>query len=245
METECRSAGRCTFGRFGYVAEAIVSRFCSQKTSPLGATTTLYSNLGEVVETMVRARILIVTAVAVLGLLAGAGPASAHSSLVTASPQRDAVLDQSPSSIDLTFDQDVSDRSPMIALSDSAGQELEVSAPSVRGPFVSAQITSELTSGEFTVSFGVDSADGDPVTGDFTFQVAPEGEGHVEGQGGTDVPPPSGPVLADVSAATHKASDGLNCGWLWGSVAGAIALLAAGIGAFYIIGARRDRDTDV
>lgn len=195
-------------------------------------------------ETLVRMRILIVTAVAVLALLAGAGPSSAHSSLVTANPQRDAVLDQSPSSIDLTFDQDVSDRSPVVALSDSAGQELEVSAPTVRGPLVSAQITSELTAGEFTVSFGVDSADGDPVTGDFTFEVAPEGTAQLDGQGRTDAPPTSGPVMADVSAAMHDGSDGLNCGWLWGSIAGAIALLAAGIGMFYVIGARKARNND-
>lgn len=244
METGRRPGWPLHVSTIGYVAAAIVWRIGSQKTSPLVATTTLYSNLGKVVETLVRARILIITAVAALGLLAGAGPASAHSSLVTASPQRDAVLDQSPSSIDLTFDQDVSDRSPVIVLSDSAGRDIEVSQPSVSGPFVTAPISSELEPGVFTVSFGVDSADGDPVTGDFTFEVVPEGTGQLDGQGRTDAPP-TGPVLADVSAAMHKGSDGLNCGWLWGSIAGAIMLLAAGIGMFYVIGARKARNNDI
>lgn len=191
-------------------------------------------------------RSVVATAVALLVCIVNAGSASAHSSIVATNPQPNAVLDRAPSSIDFAFDQEVSGHwLPVITLSDSVGRNLEISVPAVNKSFVTVQVRSKLEPGAYTVTYGVDSAAGESVAGEFTFSVAELGsEGTsqpVEGQRRTGDPSASDLVLADVSTPTHIGSDGLKCAWLWGSMAFAIVVLATGIGMYRVISARKNR----
>ncbi|MFF3848236.1 copper resistance CopC/CopD family protein [Streptomyces sp. NPDC002328] len=117
--------------------------------------------------------LLLVGAVLAL-LLGGAGPASAHSTLVRAVPADSSVIKTAPKQITLTFSETVGLNAGSLRV--LSPESLRVDTGSVRhapGTTDTAQVTlaGKLPEGTYTVGWRVVSADGHPISGAFTFSL--------------------------------------------------------------------------
>lgn len=119
---------------------------------------------------MVR-RIVLAAALALLGAVLLAGPASAHASLLGTDPTEGQVLETAPSSATFTFDEQVSSESGGVHLFDAAGKELKVSAHTTDDRLVVDLPEDSMRQGTFVIAWRVISSDGHPVGGALTFSV--------------------------------------------------------------------------
>jgi methionine-rich copper-binding protein CopC len=113
----------------------------------------------------------VVTTLAVGGLLVvvGAAPASAHASLVRASPADRSSVATPPRTVSLTFDENI--RVPSVILvTDASGASVVQGKTSVVDNIVSTRVRPGTT-GDYLVVYRVVSADGHPVSGRLSFGV--------------------------------------------------------------------------
>lgn len=145
-------------------------------------------------------------AVAVVLILVGAAPASAHANLVRAEPADSATVTTAPPTVTLVFDENV--RAPsVIVVTDPTGTPVEQGTVAVLDD--TATIRVRVTeAGLYTVAFRVLSADGHPVADQTTFVYRPSGAGS------------SSPAASTGSRAGR--------GWVVGAVA--VAALVGGVG---------------
>ncbi|WP_103500500.1 MULTISPECIES: copper resistance protein CopC [unclassified Streptomyces] len=139
------------------------------------------------------ALLLAVTTVA--ALLLAAAPAAAHASLIGSDPQSDAVLDQAPEEVVLTFSEDVAISGDSIRVLDPDGTRTDTAAPERRaaetGVAYGVTLDAGLADGTYTVAWQVISTDSHPVAGAFTFSIGAPSEtsvdisGQEESGGGT------------------------------------------------------------
>ena len=116
-------------------------------------------------------RALIVAAV-VLVALAGAPSASAHAILQETTPGNDSVVQRSPATVKLRFNEPVETAFGSIRVYDCAGKRVDsgkIARPDARS--VSVALGGQLPSGSYTVTWRVISADSHPVAGAFVFHV--------------------------------------------------------------------------
>lgn len=95
--------------------------------------------------------------------------ASAHDALVGTTPAANATLSKTPSSIRLTFSEEVLDMGNRISVQGPNGQP-EASASTVAGRTVTAPFTAS-GDGRYTVQWRVTSSDGHPVSGQYSFTL--------------------------------------------------------------------------
>lgn len=160
------------------------------------------------------------------GLVAGvlllmvvpASPAAAHNALVGSDPMADAVIAEAPKTITLTFNEDVQDFNPLVAVTVGEATPIEIT-PNVAGPVVTASLSRldiPATNGEpvlWRIGYRVVSADGHPVSGIVNFSV---GDGQA-------AQPSSTPVADTVE------SDGPRTGLIIGIAAGGVIAVALAI----------------
>lgn len=103
-------------------------------------------------------------------LLLGAGPASAHAALVGTDPEDGSTLAAAPSTITLTFNENVSRRA-QVAVAAPDGTQVEVTGARGVDNTVSAKVADVDQRGTYSASYRVVSADGHPVTGTITYDV--------------------------------------------------------------------------
>lgn len=101
----------------------------------------------------------------------GGAPAVAHTELQARTPEQGAVLDAAPKAVRLTFSEDL--RGGSLAVS-ASGRSVGAGAARVDGDEVVLDVAPGSPAGVWTVAYRVVSADGHPVTGQFTFTVKPE-----------------------------------------------------------------------
>lgn len=109
---------------------------------------------------------------AVLLVLAGpARPAAAHATLQDTSPAGDALVDEVPAEVTLTFDEPVTATTGSIEVMDPSGSRVD-GAPGSRdgGRTASVAVDGDAV-GTYTVAFRVVSDDGHTITGSFVFDV--------------------------------------------------------------------------
>lgn len=116
------------------------------------------------------ARLAAVVTAVVFGLLAGAGTASAHASLVGTDPSQDEVLPAAPEQATLTFSEPVRLPDGAVDLYDADGHELPVQARSVDDTVV-VSLPARLDNGTFVLSWRVVSADSHPISGALNFSI--------------------------------------------------------------------------
>jgi copper transport protein len=105
-----------------------------------------------------------------LGLLLATGPVQAHALLLASSPAADSSQAQSPSSIELTFNEPV--QLLAFRLMDSAGGDLTpATPPAVVGGQVTLDLPTALRKGRYLVSWRAGSLDGHIVSGSFGFAI--------------------------------------------------------------------------
>jgi len=102
--------------------------------------------------------------------------ASAHTVIVTASPAENAILEVLPSTISITFAEeliDISD-SNSIEVTDQAGSNLALTKPMVTGAVLTSELSPTQSLGLFKVSYRAVAADGHVITGKYEFTVSPK-----------------------------------------------------------------------
>lgn len=122
-----------------------------------------------------RARVaaaLVALALALLHVVLGASPASAHAELVETDPAEGAVVETAPDAVTLTFNEPVRLTSQEIAVYDAAGDPV-ASTAGASGTDVTVGLTgaADLADGTYVVSWNVLSSDGHPISGALTFSV--------------------------------------------------------------------------
>jgi copper transport protein len=123
-------------------------------------------------------RLCAATTIALLTLLALAGAADAHATLLTTTPAPGAVLTASPATIELRFSEPVEFPQQAIRLFDANRKEVALSAlrHGATNDIVTATLPA-LADGGYVVAWRVVSADGHPVSAAFTFGVGqPSGD---------------------------------------------------------------------
>lgn len=111
----------------------------------------------------------LVTTLVWVGLL-GVGSASAHAALTGSDPEQGAVLAAAPTTVTLTFNENVSRRAE-IAVAAPDGTQVKVTGVRAVDDTVSATVADVDQRGTYSASYRVVSADGHPVTGTITYDV--------------------------------------------------------------------------
>lgn len=122
-------------------------------------------------------RVVLVASAAVGLLLTGSAPAWAHASLLGTDPADGTLLATAPSTITLTFDEQVHADDGGVRLLDAGGAELPCTVQVVDNRVVITPRS--LGTGTVVVSWQVISADSHPVSGGFTFAVGERTAGTV------------------------------------------------------------------
>jgi copper resistance protein C len=163
---------------------------------------------------------VLVTALAVAGLVAMAGPASAHDVLVRTDPADGSTVDRVPDRVVLTFDRPALALGTALSIVGPAG-DVTSGPPVLVNATVSQPVRAGSPAGAYVVRWRVTSADGHPVSGSFRFTALASGGSGTQAPTGT--PSDSGPSV------------------LWWA---ATALLAAAIAAALVATVRRRRGRD-
>jgi copper transport protein len=118
--------------------------------------------------------ILTLCAIALAALLSATRPALAHAALIATTPTDGAVLQESPSVVQLRFNEPVSPL--MVQVIDARGQTRRGLGVTARNETVEVALPADLPWGTQVVSYRVVSADGHPIGGSLVFSIgAPTG----------------------------------------------------------------------
>lgn len=107
----------------------------------------------------------------VLGSAIAAAPAFAHAGLVSSDPADGAALDAPPAAITLTFNQDIAPQFATITVSGPDGAGYASGDVRVDGPAAVIDVKPLTAAAPYVVAYRVISADGHPITGQYTFQL--------------------------------------------------------------------------
>ena len=116
----------------------------------------------------------VVTVVGAMGLLAPS-VAFAHTVLVSMAPADGSLLTTAPTSIVLTFDQNIQDVGDGVVVRDPNGANVEEGAPVVLNNTVTEKLKPITMPGHYTVDYRVTSADGHPVSKQLGFDYLERG----------------------------------------------------------------------
>jgi methionine-rich copper-binding protein CopC len=102
--------------------------------------------------------------------------AFAHSDLVSSDPEAGSVLEAMPTSVLLTFNEDLlilegAEDANQLLVTDNQGTSLTAGELLVAANTISSALSPSSASGEITVTYRVVSADGHPIEGSYTFSV--------------------------------------------------------------------------
>jgi copper resistance protein C len=167
-------------------------------------------------------------AAALLGVVATAAPASAHTTLTSSDPAKGSTV-AAPQEIRLTYGDPV--RFPGVVVEDAKGGRHESGRPNAVDNHVTQRIAGVLAPGVYTVGWRVVAEDGHPVTGEFRFTVKASG-----GSPSATATPESGSTPsspASSAPAAEPAKPASSAGWWWiglvlvvlAAIGGALALL--------------------
>lgn len=190
-----------------------------------------------------RGRVAAVLAATLIGLVALATPAFAHSSLISSSPAADAMLPSPPTGVELVFNEDIRDFQPKLAITVGDHDPVEI-IPTISGTKVTADLAGvDLPSAAgpdpvaWKIGYRVVSADGHPISGLIPFSVG-DGPAPIPSPNGTESP--AGTAPADGSAGDSGPPAGSGWGaWVWVSVLGALAVASAAMAAVLLLRRRR------
>lgn len=118
----------------------------------------------------------LVLALLVSVIFVAAGPAtsaSAHATLLFASPTVDGAVPTSPKSLQLVFDEAVVPSASSLYLEDSSGRAFDLGAAvsGDKGLTITASVTNPLPGGQYLVRWQVGAQDGDTMRGEYHFAV--------------------------------------------------------------------------
>lgn len=186
---------------------------------------------------------LISALAALVLLLGGATAALAHSELISSDPDDGASLGSMPSSVTLTFNEDVDPNFAQAFVADEQDVARPVTAE-VSGPRVTVPVPPEVRQGAVEVRYRVVSADGHPVAGEIRFTVAdaaPTGDTSSTTDAAATSQAPA-PAATPSAPAQTPAGQDESASTLWMYVlTGFAALLVVGVGVAIVLMGRRRR----
>jgi len=164
-------------------------------------------------------RLAVAFVVACLAVVGLATPAFAHNQLIASNPENEATVAQSPSVVELTFDQPVQKGEGLnsIAVTGPDDTTWSTGPAEVASNVVTATLDDLGPTGEYTIGYRILSADGHPVSGEVTFTLTTAGNG---------TPAPEEAETTDQSAGSSDDGGGLPI-WVW--ILGAVVVLGAGL----------------
>lgn len=177
---------------------------------------------------MIRRLFSAVAATLLVGGLAvlAAGPAAAHSILISVDPADGAQLTTGPARVTFTFNENLQPSFPSVTVVGPDGNLWSKGQPVVDGPHVSIAVGELGPAGKYTMAYRVTSADGHPVSGTRSFTLT---------KPGTGTPGPK------ASAASSSSSGGSSGGVpVWVFIVGAVVLFGGGL-AFALFGGKKTR----
>lgn len=121
------------------------------------------------------ARLGLAAALVVALVLAPAGPASAHATLLQSDPAEGQVLEVAPEQIAFVFSEGVAGVPDGVQVFDARGVEVPATA-TVRGAALDVVLDGPIADGTLIVLWRVVSADGHPITGSLSFAVGAPSE---------------------------------------------------------------------
>jgi len=170
--------------------------------------------------------------VALALLAAWARAVAAHASLERSFPAEGAVLEEPPDRVELVFSEPVEAAVSKVTLERVGGEPVELGDLESEGNALRAAVTGKLQPGEYALNYRVLSADGHPVEGKVSFQVAAPGPGTPgEEQDATQpdsTTPPQTPGQGGDARAEEERGDA-NRGASWPWILGGAAVLAAAL----------------
>lgn len=161
-------------------------------------------------------RALIACLIAGAAVLGTAAPAAAHNTLISSDPKDKTSLEVGPSTVTLTFDQDVQGGQGIntVSVVDANGGHYEVAGdPTIKDNTVSAQVNPLGKAGQYKIGYRILSADGHPVSGELTFTLTKDGTGT--------------PRQVEAGKTSDSGSGGGLPIWVW--IVGAVVLLGGGV----------------
>jgi methionine-rich copper-binding protein CopC len=161
-----------------------------------------------------------------LGVLIGAAPASAHDVLISSSPANGS-SGPAPSMIMFTFNDVVLNNFAALVITGPNGKHYEDGTPRVIDTSVSVRVKPLESTGAYTTSYRIVSADGHPVSGDIKFTVTTTKPGTID-PNMPGVPASSAPVTGGGGSVTPYV------------IGGGIAILVLALGAVVLATRRRD-----
>ncbi|MPV48971.1 hypothetical protein GCG21_02880 [Pseudactinotalea sp. HY160] len=96
-------------------------------------------------------------------------PALAHSALTGAVPGEGDQLASTPGEVTLTFNEDITDLGTEVIVTGPNGDILSAGKVEVEGPTITQRLVSSRPAGAYTVTWRAVSADGHPISGEYTF----------------------------------------------------------------------------
>lgn len=135
--------------------------------------------------------------------VAGAAPALAHATVVSSDPADSARLDAAPSTVTMTFSEDIGVRAGFLKVVDSKGAEVSEGAATSSGREVTVRLRSGLGDGSYMVSYRIVSADSHPISGAYAFVV---GDGPLVAASGSVLGGSTDPVVNVVFAVVRWVS---------------------------------------
>lgn len=160
-------------------------------------------------------------------------PAQAHDQLESTNPKDGAVLAKQPDYLTLTFNDKVQSTGTEIKVM-QGDKDVSAGEVTVKGPKVMSALPDDLAAGKYNVVWRVVSADGHPVSGEFSFTIK-DGNGAggaVSGSGAAGTDEASGaPGLGAVSGGavdqnTQETSSGVSAPVIVLIAVGVIAVVA-------------------
>ncbi|MCT2087178.1 copper resistance protein CopC [Microbacterium enclense] len=184
---------------------------------------------------------LIVAAAAVGAAFGGAQAASAHDSLVSATPAADATV-STASDVELTFSANLlgADGGNEVIVVGPDARHYETDCTALAGPVLTTPV--ELgAAGEYQVTWRAVSSDGHPVSGTYAFTYAPDA-GQPVSEGSETSPCASVAAQQDSTDATAPAP--APSGLVIGLSVGGLAIIVVGVVVVLLVRPRRKGDAD-
>ena len=155
----------------------------------------------------------LITAMAALLLGAGltlavATPAQAHDELVSSYPEAESTITGSPAEITLSFSGELiaGMQSAAVEVIAPDGQNIATDAPAEDGTSITQHLAPNPPAGLFTVRWKVVSSDGHPISGEYTYTVAPT-DAVPSSPSATPSTAPQTPVPSPTATATEAPAD--------------------------------------
>lgn len=184
------------------------------------------------------ARAVALTVLTALSLLLGSAPAWAHTELESSTPAADAAVPTAPSTVALTFSEDVPANLATITVTGPDGQRYEAGKPTASGPTLTAALRPLGPAGAYTIDYRVVSDDGHPVSGAVPFTLSTPGPGaaaspaaaapSAPSSAAPAVPSAQAQAQAPANTAAATATDDAAPVWPW--IVGAVIVVLAGAG---------------